>query len=184
MKLERTITSVFMMPTLKIGRERLDENGFINAYIKDNSRQEQYKNCIYLLFKPTDLDKFKMFLDEEYERTKAVIDDYDYPDGYVVVVYELNMKWEADYHLIKQGRYSKTSKEFQNEIPKVVKILKDGLRRDEISLQHRIFRKSTDLKEYWERELGVNFDDEMEVWQGWIIEKEILYIEKMVTENV
>ena len=47
-----------MVPTLKVPKDALKENGFINGYVKDGSREVQYENCIYLLFQPKDLDKF------------------------------------------------------------------------------------------------------------------------------
>jgi hypothetical protein len=172
------------MPTFKIGKERLDENGFINAFIKDVDREVQYENCVYLLFKPSNLSKFRIFLNEEYERTKFVVDDYDYENGYVVIVYQMDKKWKKDFDLIKQGKYSQTSFGFKEIFPKTVKLLKNGLRRDEVSLQHRIFKKGNDLKEFWENHLGVEFDETMEVWQGWIEEKEILDINKLIKENV
>ena len=61
----------------------------------------------------------------------------------------------------------------------MVKVEKNGLRKDEISLQFRIFNKTEDLKIYWEEKLGVEFDDSMEVWQGWINDKESLNIQKL-----
>ena len=149
MEIKKNITSIFMVPTLKVPKDALRSNGFINAYIKDNRREDQYKESVYLLFKPTDLDKFREFLDSEYERTKAVIEDYDYEDGYVVVVYQLNDKYKKDFNLIRQGKYSKTSVDFQKMFPKVVKIVKNNLHRDEISLQYRIFNKAEDLVSFW-----------------------------------
>ena len=172
MELKKTITSIFMVPTLSINRDKLKENEFINAYITDERREVQYENCIYL-------DKFKEFLDGEYERTTAIIDDYDYEDGFVVIVYELNKKFKKDFNLIKQGMYSKTSKEFQSMFPKVIKIKKNGLHRDEISLQYRVFNKTEDLRKYWEEKIGVDFDDTMEVWQGFIEENETLNLDKI-----
>lgn len=136
MELKKTITSIFMVPTLKIDREKLKSNNFLNAYIKDGRKDIQYENCIYLLFQPSDMDVFKSFLDEEYERTEQVIDDYDYEDGFVVVVYKLNKKYKRDFELIQHGKYSLTSESFQSEFPKVVKLKKNGLQRDEISLQY------------------------------------------------
>jgi hypothetical protein len=56
---------------------------------------------------------------------------------------------------------------------------KNGLKKDEISLQFRIFNKTEDLRVYWEEKLGIEFDDSMEVWQGWIEEKENLNIQKL-----
>ena len=164
-----------MVPTLKVPKDALKENGFINGYVKDGSREVQYENCIYLLFKPEDLDMFRDFLDDEYERTKDLIDDYDYEGGYVVVVYQLDPKHKNDFKLIKEGKYSKTSKQFQEIFPKIIKILKEGLHKDEISLQYRIFNKTEDLKLYWEEKIGVELDEDMEIWQGWIEEKEILH---------
>jgi hypothetical protein len=184
MKLEKTITSIFMVPTLKIGREKLIDNNLINAYIKDAGKDVQYKNAVYLLFHPKNLDKFRLFLDDEYERTKSIIDDYDYDGGFVVVVYELDKKFNKDFSLIKQGKYSKTSKAFQALFPKIVKVKRGDYNRDEISLQYRIFNQTEDLREYWEDKLGVEFDDDMEVWQGWIEENEILFIDKLKEEHV
>ena len=172
-----------MVPTLKIPKDALRNNGFINGYIKDSRQEECHKDSVYVLFKPKDLDKFREFLDDEYERTKNIIEDYDYEDGYVVVVYQLNEKFHKDYELIKQGKYSKTSKTFQMEFPKSVKVVRDGLSKDEVSLQIRIFKKSQDLVEFWEDKLGIIFEDDYEVWEGFDEEKEILIIDK-IKENV
>lgn len=179
MEIKKTITSIFMVPTLKIPKGELSENGFINGYIKDDSREVQYEGCIYLLFQPKDLDKFREFLDNEYERTKSVIDDYDYDDGYVVVVYELDTKYERDFKLIRKSKYSKTSKEFQALFPKLIKIKHKGINKDEVSLQYRVFNKTEDLVKFWEEKLGVEFDDNQEVWHGFEEKEEILNIEKI-----
>lgn len=179
MEIKKTITSIFMVPTLKIGKDKLLDNNFINAFSRDGSRDVQYENAVYLVFKPKNIDKFKEFLDEEYERTKDIIDDYDYEDGYVVVVYSLNDKYKRDFKLIREGKYSKTSPEFQNLFPKVVKIKRNGLHKDEISLQYRVFNKTEDLRKFWEEKFDVEFDDDMEVWGTFIEEDEILNLEKL-----
>lgn len=178
MELKKTITSIFMVPTLKIDREELRNNGFINGYTIDKRRDAQYEGCVYLLFKPKDLDKFRTFLDKEYERTKAIIDDYDYEDGYVVVVYKLNTKWKKDFGLIREGLYSKTSEQFQNTFPKIIQVTTEKGRKQGPALQHRIFRRSNDLIQFWEEKLDVVFTDDMEVWQGFVYENETLDLEK------
>jgi hypothetical protein len=179
MEIKKTITSIFIVPTLSIGKEKLADNGYINGYIKDGKRDVQYDNAVYLLFKPQDLDKFKGFLDEEYERTKSIIDDYDYEDGYVVVVYQLNSRLEKDFELIKQGKYSETSKKYQEIFPKIVKINKNGYQKDEVSLQYRVFNKTKDLREFWEDKLGIDFDESFEVWEGFFEENETLNLNKL-----
>jgi hypothetical protein len=179
MERKHTITSIFIVPTLSIGKEKLIDNGFINGYIKDGNRDIQYENAVYLLFKPNNLDKFRDFLDSEYEKTKSIIDDYDYEDGFVVVVYEINPRLKSDVDLIKQGKYSKTSKKFQEIFPKVVKIKKNGLHRDEISLQYRVFNKTEDLVQFWEDKLGTQLPEDVDVWYGFFEEFETLTLDKI-----
>jgi hypothetical protein len=183
MEIKKNITSIFMVPTLKVPKDALRGNGFINAYVRDVRKEDCYDECIYLLFKPENLDKFREFLDNEYERTKAVIEDYDYEDGFVVVVYQLDDKYKSDFVLVKQGKYSKTSAQFQKLFPKVIKITRKGLHKDEISLQYRIFNKAEDLVSFWEDKLGIDLveivGDDYEVWDGWDEEKEILELDKI-----
>jgi hypothetical protein len=179
MDIKKTITSIFMVPTLQIPKNSLKDNGFINAYSTDSDKEHQYKDCICLLFKPTNLDKFREFLDSEYERTKNVIEDYDYKDGFVVIVYKLDDNFKKDFELIRQGKYSKTSASFQTIFPKAVKILIEGKHRDEIALQIRIFKKTQDLKDFWEEKLDVTFDEDQEVWRGWEDNDEQLNLNKL-----
>ena len=179
MQLRKTITTIFMVPTLKIDRVKLHDNGFVNAYIKDNRKEVQYEDCIYVLFHPSNLDKFKVFLDEEYENTEDLIEDYDYEEGFVVLVYKLNPELKNDFDLIRKGRYSHTSEDFQKLFPKVIKIMRNNLHRDELSLQHRIFIKSNDLKEYWEDKIGASFSNNMEVWDGFDEKDECLDLDKL-----
>lgn len=174
-----------MVPTLKIPRDSLRNNGFINGYIKDEQRDVQYENAVYLLFRPRDIDKFREFLDSEYERTVNLIDDYDYPKGFVVVVYHLNAKYEADFQLVKLGKYSRTSADFQAEFPKTIKIVKNNITKEEISLQYRVFNRTQDLIEFWEERFGVEFQEDQEVWYGFNEENEVLTKEKLdeIIEN-
>ena len=165
MKRKNTNTTIFMVPTLNTPKDSLRNNGFINAYIKDEISDNDYKNCIYLLFKPTNIDSFKDFIDGEYDRTKDVIEDYDYDEGFVIVTYSLQSKFKKDFKIIKEGKYSKTSTQFQKLFPKVLKLKKNGLHRDELSLQYRIFNKTKDLIEYWKNLTGIDdWKDDWEVW--------------------
>jgi len=182
MEIRKTITSIFLVPILKIERDKLKDNGFLNGYVHDLSRDIQYHDCLYLLFKPIDLDKFRDFLDTEYERTRQIIDDYDCEDGFVVVVYKLDKKFDEDIALIMSGKYSETSEKFQKMFPKIIKIMKNGLHKDEISLQYRIFKKSADLKAYWEDRIGDVFTDQMEVWPGFDLFTETLDLDKVKKE--
>jgi len=175
-----TITNLFLVPTIGVNREALRENNFINAYIEDGSLEIQYPDCIYLLFRVENKAKFRKFLDEERDRTQSLIEDYDYSDGYTVVVYALDMKWYEDFEIIKTGKYSQTSKNFQALFPRVTKIKIDGKHRDELCLQFRIFNKTQDLIDHWENKFNITFGEDDEVWDGWRIDNEILKIEEHV----
>lgn len=181
--MKKTITSVFMVPTLEIPKGQLLEKGFINAYSKDSHREVQYDDCIYLLFNPKDLDDFREFLESEYERTKSVIDDYDYEDGYVVVVYKLNSKFQRDFDLVRSGKYSKTSLAFQKLFPQTVKVKVGKYYKEEMSLQYRVFNKTEDLIKFWEDALGVEFDEDQEIWHGYDEDSETLNLE-IVKEKI
>jgi hypothetical protein len=160
----KTITTIFMLPTLQIPKINLLENGFINAYIKDEMNDTQYEDCAYLLFHPDFPSRFRKFLNSEYERTKAIVNDYDYPNGYVVVVYKLDSRFALDYELVRHSKYSKTSKDFQNQFPKTVEIVKDGKSIEEISLQYRIFNRTPDLMKFWREKHFLSFKEDQELW--------------------
>lgn len=179
----KTISTIFIAPTLNIPRKDKEENGFLNAYIKDVNKEINYKDAVYLLYKPTDMFRFNKFLEEEKAKNKNILDDYDYEGGYVVVVYKLDNKFKDDFELIREGKYSRTSDKFQKAFPKVIKI-KDsrGLHKDELSLQFRIFNKTNDLKEFWEAKFGMKFTPNMEVWGGWNEEAETLDINTIKQE--
>jgi hypothetical protein len=183
MKIKKNITSIFMVPTLGVPYGKLNKNGYINGYIDDLTHNSKYKNCVFVLFKPEDMDVFRNFLNNELERTKAIIEDYDYGDGFVVVVYQLDDKYKKDFKLVKKGKYSKTSPAFQKLFPRTVSIIKDGYAKDEISLQYRIFKKNKELISFWEEKLGIDLaeviGDDFEVWEGWDEQKEILNIDEI-----
>lgn len=181
MSIRKTISSIFIAPTL-VPRNALADNNFINAYTIDARRDVQYQDAVYLLFKPTNQLKFQKFVEDQYANNSLLLEDYDYEDGFVVLVYKLHLKFNPDYDLVKQGKYSETSNNYQEAFPKIIKIMKRGLHKDEISLQFRIFKKSNDLKEYWEEQTGIDFTDDMEVWPGWDDDKETLNLDKIKEE--
>ena len=89
------------------------------------------------------------------------------------------MKFKKDFLLVREGLYSRTSKDFQALFPKVVKIKKGGVQRDEISLQYRVFNRTEDLVKFWEDKLDVQFDDDQEVWHAFELENETLNIKNI-----
>jgi hypothetical protein len=173
-KMRKSITTIFMVPTLKIGIDTLKENGFINAFIKDKINPEKHEDCIFLVFHPESPSKFRKFLNLEYDRTNAIIYDYDCPNGFVVVVYKLDPKFENDFLLIRQSKYSKTSPLFKAQFPEKVEVEIEGEMRKEFSLQYRIFNKTQDLIDYWSKENFFIYKTGQEIWYNFSVDSEVL----------
>lgn len=181
MKLEKTITSIFIVPTLKLGKYGIKERGFINGFLYNELLDVKYEEdkFVYVLFKPEDLDSFQEFLDEQYTKSTNIVEDFDHDGGFVIVVYKLREDLKDDFELIKKGKYSKTSEKFKNMFPKKITINKGGLKKEEYSLQYRIFNKSQELLDYWEDVLGTNLNDDSELWEGFCKNRETLNIKNI-----
>ena len=182
---QKTITTIFVMPILDISRKDLYENNFINAYLKDlDNDLYQAEDVIYLLFKPENEVEFAEFLAKEYARTKEFIDDYNH-DEFIVLVYTINKEFEADIKIIKQSKYSLTSKKFKALFPKKIRNYnKSGTVEMLPSLQHMIFNRDKNLLVFWEKHLGTTLISKcnLEVWRAFEEELEVLDIDKVINE--
>ncbi len=201
-KIEANITTLFLYPMVVKNREKAKKLGIVNAYIKDVDRPDlDEPGLIYLLCKPDDLKLYQEFFDAETEDGKAdIIDDYDYPDGYVVTVFQLPKKYHEDYKTIMEGRYSEVSENFKENFPQITKVQIDGKSQDQVSLAYMVMTKISPaefaqkrklemsfeklsnvpmIKEYWEDKLGMPLDDNIEFWDSPKMENEILDIAKI-----
>jgi len=179
--LQKTLSSIFIVPLLGMDRNKLiDERvGFINAYMFDPVQGADFTDAVFLLFKPLNLMYFNDLLKEERERG-FIITEYDYADGYVVLVYAIPQKLLAEKEKFLTGKYSEFSLPLKESYPKVVKIIdRLGLRKDEMALQWRIFKKDANLRKYWEDLLDEVFDEDMEVWSVFDKDRETLKIEQI-----
>jgi len=178
MKHNKTVSSIFLAPTLKIPSSTLKDFGFVNAFIKDENLDVQYDNAVYLLFKPIVMKEFNVFLQNEYNRTDQIVEDYNLSNGGIVVVYLLDSYFIKDFTLIKKGKYSKTSAEFQKLFKENIEIINNERQIiSEKSIQYKIFNKTLDLKNYWEDQLNITFLPEHELWDGFNFNTETLKYE-------
>lgn len=176
----KTDTTYFLMPVLGIKREYQDLHNFIDSFLDDIGKQQHYINCIYILYRPTDMDSFQDFLEIEKERYQDVIDDYDYAGGYVVVVYKFPKELIPDMNLILNGKYSETSLEFRKKFAQVKRVVaENGLRKDLPSFQWLVFKKSNDVRDSWAEEFGIIIEEGQEVWGVPDMNKQILDIEEI-----
>lgn len=180
--LKTTISRVFMVKTLGFNIEVLEKHGFINSFLRDPSAGiENKKDFIILAFRPSNETEFQQFVNSETRRTQSLIRHYSYPCGIKMLVYKLDSKHSADFELVRQGKYSKTSKEYQALFPKTVKI-KDifGIEKEQFSLQYRVFNKTADLRKFWEDRLEVQFSEDQELWPVMSMEKETFNVNRFL----
>lgn len=169
---DKTITTIFIVPTLGIPKEDLKNNGFINAYLNDLKHEIEYKDCVFLVFKSENKEKFSEFLNYTYDNNPLLLDDYDNEQSEIILIFSINKEYEDDYKKILSGKYSETSKKYQKFFPETVDL--NG--KKEKSLQTMIFNKDPRLAKYWCNFLGTEIiiNNELELWPILDLKKEIL----------
>lgn len=164
MNVGKNCTTIFLLPGIGLHRKDLLQYGFISAYLNDKGHTPYHRDSIYLLFHPNDMDAFQDFLRREYKRTSLLIEDYDYKEGYVVVVYRFPQEFLREYKLFLKGKYSHFSKDYIKLFPTTVKI--PGTHEEQYSLQYHIFTRSSQMKEYWENKIGIVLPEDTELWSA------------------
>lgn len=175
-----TTTTMFLVPGLGINVEEVKfRYGFINGYLQDQDR-EPYERAVYVLFKPKDMIEFQLFFDREKGRTANLIEDYDYEGGYTVLVYVFPDEFMMEYKQFLKGKYSRFRQKYKILLPDIEsKIDPEGIPFTELSLTFMIMYKSKALREYLEKKLGTEFDEEDELWSKPDIGRETLNIHKI-----
>lgn len=184
-KITRTKASLFLLQGIGLSIKAIKGEGFINAYIGNNdSTKPHYSGCIYLLFKPERKQEFdEMFIGSEYMRTEYLIDEYDYPDGYVVLVYRFPPQYERDMKLFLNGKYSQFSAEYKNLFSMSIDSEDEVGEFTQHSFYYHVFNKTKQLAKYWKDKLDVDIDPEGEYWNQPVFEDEVLDIKKFINER-
>jgi hypothetical protein len=175
-----TVSNLFLLPLLKIGRDRLMKYQLINTYLFNAENDTEYVNPIYLLFQPESMEAFNDFLDDQREKGYPILNEEDYPEGLVVVTYQLPAEFEEDYKKIWKGKYSSTSEKYKTLVPSLVQWRENGVPKKQMSIQHMIMNKYAPLKEFWEDEFGTVLDDDQELWAKPTREKETFKLSEHV----
>lgn len=172
-----TDTTRFLLRGLGLFKLELSQYGFINAFLDDIEHEHHYENSVYLLFKPSELSVFEWFVDGEKARTHLVIEEYDYPNGYIVLVYKFPAEYMDDYRLFLQGKYSKFSQKYKDLFPLTNKTTSSrNLTKEEPSFYSHIFTRSEKMRDYWEGKLAVILAPDAEYWSSPTLSKEVLNI--------
>jgi hypothetical protein len=156
-----------------IGRAKLDKHGFVNSYLFNGEEEVQIKNSLNLLFCPPDIEKFNDFIFQEKEKGAPIIDEKDYLGNNIIIVYKLPDKFQSDYDLLWEGKYSQMSEEFKKTIPGVVKYTDSrGYPVTNRTMQHMVFDRYAPLRKYWEEAFNQEMTEEQELWTIPTVESE------------
>ncbi len=181
-----TNTSLWLMPALEIPEHILRQMGFVNAFLGDKDRFYKEDGVIRLtcLFKPRARAMFETHL-KDMEDEGMVLDEYDYPQGYVVLTLKFPMRYKKDYELFLQGKYSKFSTEFKKIFPEKSKSYQDG--KFDYSLYFHIFKRTPGMREFLEDDMGIEIDKTdttMEYWGLYSTDREELQIIRYLKEEL
>lgn len=185
MKYQSTIATYFLVRPLGLCEKKeslllqssnagklVKKHGFQEAFFKDIEHTPVTKYPVYVLFKPTDMVSFGEFIEEE-KQLELIEDTYDYPGGYVVVVYKFPEIYQKDYDLIKEGRYSEVSADFKSIFPQISSD-------QNVTIFHLIFNKHPELRKRIEEDLGSPISDDTELWHLPNLQKETLDISNYI----
>lgn len=173
---KKNCTTIFLLPSIGHTRQELLKYGFIAAYLDDVNHTVHYEEAVYCLFKPPDMANFQALLENEYDKSTTIIEDYDYEGGYTVVVYKILERYLSEYHLFLEGKYSKFSPEYISLFP--IEIFIPGPYGPILqhSLHYHIFNRTKDIKVYWEEKVGQTLPNDMEMWSSPNMNEEVLDI--------
>lgn len=180
----KNCSTIFLLRGVGLDRQSILKHGFISAYIDDINHETHYPHAVYLLYKPKQIDVFEKFIQSEYKRTPLLVEDYDYPGGYIVTVYKFPKEFMEEYQLFLQGKYSKFSKKYTDLFPVLVEVTdENGNKSEKYSLQYHIFNRTSAMKRYLEEKFGYSdkepLPEGIEYWGCPLIENEVLNINEL-----
>lgn len=160
-----TDTTRFLVRGLDLFKDDLVKYGFVNAFLDDSDHEHHYQDSLYLLFKPEEMSEFEWFVENEKVRTHLFIEEYDYPKGYIVLVYKFPAEYMQEYRAFKKGKYSKFGSKYKDLFPTIKEgTTKRGIPFKTPSFYQHIFSRSKKMREYWEGLLDVELDANSELW--------------------
>lgn len=168
-EVKKTCTTIFLIPGVGLKRQNLLKHGFISAFMDDKNHDVHYENAVYLLYKPEQVEEFQKFLTSEYKRTPLLVEDYDYPGGYIVTVYKFPAEFMEEYKLFLEGKYSKFRKKYIELFPMRVEVFdtETHTHKEKYSLQYHVFGRTPAIRKYWEDILGYKpgeLPEDLEYW--------------------
>ena len=120
--------------------------------------------------------RFNDFIVRIEEKGVYIIDEFDYPNDNILLVFKIPTIYLKDFKLILEGKYSKVSNTYKNSFPNTITINKKPIS----CIQHLVCNKTEELKQEFEEFLGITFDQTQEYWSIYNKQKETF---KNATKN-
>jgi hypothetical protein len=155
--LELNASMIFLAPAVVGNIEEYRKIDTVNAYLGDVEYNGNVECPVFILYKPPDMSRFKLFYEGE-KKTGRLKDDYDYP-GHVMLVY--SFPYPDDYQLFLEGRYSEMSEKYRKMLPKMGQMLlnvpqyKGIAETIETPRVWSILKKNPAIKKDWEDVIGM-----------------------------
>lgn len=155
-----TKSHYFLMPLFKLNKNcnKEFERHYVNTFIDDEEKPCHLDNCISLMFSTTDISGNESMTWERLRNNLFSHNSYKYHyyvgnnklKNICIFVFKLPILYTFDYKLILEGKYSKTSKNYRQEVLNYFRQYKDIT-----NLLVAIFKKSSWLKNYVEEKINV-----------------------------
>lgn len=192
---EENVSTIMLLPVLKLDKSQLDsfyKFGFKNTYLFCSKLTYSF-NVIYIVFQPLEFSyPFYVFL-SRMAQNKNFLEAYDIGYKKVLMVYKIPRKFDADYRLFLEGKYSMLSDAYKmcftlerakrSKNGHLIRNSKGEIVKDYTEFFH-IFNRTQKLKDYYRKNLHLDvtfhFDlpDKLELFD--IVNKKKEALEKIV----
>lgn len=176
----KNCSSLFLVPCLGISTQIKVNQGYKNSYLADASKPEYGEGHLFLLFQPSSIENFNLFVDNEKFRTSLFKEHYSAKEG-EFLVYKFPEKYKADFEKFMQAKYSEFSKDIRIYFPRMVTKIVNGIRKDLVSVENLVINKDEKLRKYWEDRLDEKIEGE--IWERPNLEREKIKSNVTVTES-
>src|SRR6185437_16089915 len=143
---KRNLTTTYLLPAILnthgIPLKKLEDFGFINAYLLDVNYERTFDSCLHLLFKVDLPILFGEFI-EKY--TNEIIEEYDPYPGYTVLVFAFPVKYIHNYQKFLEGKYSLFTDDYKSLFPKTPTI-QERQKGMTTTKEHLVFKKDEKLR--------------------------------------
>lgn len=169
---QHNISTIFLLPGIEIDnglKKSFNQFGFVNTYTTCKSFTFPYK-VVYLLFKPVSMDMAFYSFIESLKKNKNFVNELDLGYNRLMVVYKVPTRFNNDYDLFLEGKYSKLSAEFKScfAMEEWKRTSTGALAKDinnrpikEPSTFYHVFHRTKEFVTRWKERLGYDPDDDI-----------------------